>query len=197
MCNDRIKLIYVLVSAIFLTACGKQYDTPESGLGNLDISKDGKVEAVLIDDFSKDYYEENELKAYIDSELSAYNSSHGADSVKFVSSELSGGIMKVMLSFASIGDYDEFMPDLLFTGTVQEAYDRGYDIDQALTMADDPEHIIGKSDLMKMADQSIMVFSGKKSIKVPGRIKYYTQSMRLTGEDTVEASEDGTYIIIY
>ncbi len=197
MCSGIRKLICISMTCMILAGCGKEYDIPQSGLGSVDISKDGRVDAVLLDDFSKDEYVESELKAYIDTELSSYNSIHGAGSITFNGSELNDGIMKVKLSFASLEDYDAFMPDSLFTGTVQEAYDKGYDMDQALAVADTPEHIIGKNDLMNMADQRIMVFSGKKSIKVPGRIKYYTQSMKQTGEDTVEASEDGTYIIIY
>ena len=187
----------ILGLCISLPACGTEYETPQEGLLNITIASDGKVDAVLVDDFSKADYDENELVAYINKEITAYNSAHSQGAVSLESHEKQGSDMIVGLHFATSRDYDGFMPDSLFTGTVQEAYDMGYDLNCALSYADMPEHVLGKNELMNMANSKIVIFEGKGSIRLPKRIKYYTQGMKLTAADSAEASAEGTYIIIY
>ena len=193
-----IKMVYyTLLSAMLICGCGSSYEQADEQLGGFTIARDGSIDALLIDDFADSLYNESELTEYINKELLNYNASHGAESISLVSHARRDDKMVVKLRFKSAADYDEYMPYRLFTGTVQEAYDKGYDFDSALSFADQPEHVIGKNDLMNMADKKMLVFTGHGSISVPSEIRYYTQSMKQTGAKTVEASEDGTYIIIY
>ena len=192
-----ISCALILTSVLMLAGCGAGYDQEDAGLGSLSILKDGSVDAVLIDDFSKDDYNESELAEFINKELLNYNASHGVESIVMKSHARRDENMVVELHFTTVKDYDEYMPYKLFTGTVQEAYDKGYDFDCALSFAEQPEHVIGKNDLMNMADKRILIFTGHGRISLPSKIKYYTQSMKQTSDRSVEASEDGTYIIIY
>ena len=187
----------LLGSVLLLTACEDKYSEPGNDLSSFSLSKDGSIEAALLDDFSQNYYNESELIDYINKELTAYNSANGDGSISMTGHERLGNNMCVYLHFASVKDYDAYMPDSLFTGTVQEAYDNGYDLDCALAYAGQPLHVIGKNDLMNMANKKIMIFTGKGRIRMPSAIKFYTQSMKQTDAKTVEASEEGTYIIIY
>ncbi len=193
----RITVISMIAACVFISACTGGYETPEEGLQSISLSSGGSVDAVLRDDFSKENYDENELAEYINRQISEYNSAHSQNAVSLESHQKQDTQMVVGLHFASWGDYDAFMPDSLFTGTVQEAYDMGYDLNCALSYADMPEHVIGKNELMNMADKKIVIYEGKGSISLPRKIKYYTQGMKLTAADTAEASADGTYIIIY
>ena len=187
----------ILTSVLMLTGCKSGYEQADAGLGSLSVLKDGSVDAVLIDDFSKAEYNESELAEFINKELLNYNASHGVESIVMKSHARRDDNMVVELHFTTVKDYDEYMPYKLFTGTVQEAYDKGYDFECALSFAEQPEHVIGKNDLMNMADKKILIFTGHGRISVPSKIKYYTQSMKQTSDRSVEASEDGTYIIIY
>lgn len=184
-------------SALILTACADKYSKPGNDLSSFSLSRDGSIEAALLDDFSQNYYNESELMDYINKELATYNAANGEGSISMTGHERLGNNICVYLHFASVKDYDAYMPDSLFTGTVQEAYDNGYDLDQALSYAEQPEHVIGKNDLMNMANKKIMIFTGRGRIRIPSKIKFYTQSMKQTDAKTVEASEEGTYIIIY
>ena len=193
----RISCALVLTSLMMLAGCGSGYEQADVNLGSLTILKDGSVDAVLIDDFSDGKYNESELAEYINKELLNYNASHGVESINMKNHTRRDESMVVELHFTTVKDYDEYMPYKLFTGTVQEAYDKGYDFDCALSFAQQPEHVIGKNDLMNMADKKILIFTGHGRISLPSKIKYYTQSMKQTSDRSVEASEDGPYIIIY
>lgn len=193
-----IKMVYyALFSAMLFCGCGSSYEQADEQLGGFTIARDGSIDALLIDDFADSLYNESELTEYINKELLNYNASHGAESISLVSHARRDDKMVVKLRFKSAADYDEYMPYRLFTGTVQEAYDNGYDLDCALAYTQQPEHVIGKNDLMNMADKKIMIFMGHGRIRMPSAVKFYTQSMKQTDAKTVEASEDGTYIIIY
>ena len=198
MASKAIAKIAAMMGAVLmLTGCEDGYSEPGNDLGSFSLSSDGSVEAALLDDFSKNYYNESELMEYVNKELAAYNASKGAECISVTGSERIGNNICVYLHFASVKDYDSYMPYSLFTGTVQEAYDNGYDLDCALAYTQQPEHVIGKNDLMNMADKKIMIFTGHGRIRMPSAVKFYTQSMKQTDAKTVEASEDGTYIIIY
>lgn len=192
-----IKAAAALGAILVLTGCTDGYSEPGNDLSSFSLSSDGSIEAALLDDFSQAYYNESELTDYINKELTAYNAANGAESISLTGSERLGNNICVYLHFASVKDYDAYMPYSLFTGTVQEAYDNGYDLDCALAYPQQPEHVIGKNDLMNMADKKIMIFTGHGRIRMPSAVKFYTQSMKQTDAKTVEASEDGTYIIIY
>ena len=54
--------LFILVTAGITTACGASFEADES---TVYIKKDGNVIGADIEDFNKDYYDEEELKAYI------------------------------------------------------------------------------------------------------------------------------------
>ena len=193
------KIIWVglLVGIMLLFAGCAEYEDGSGANSDIIIYSDQSIDATMNRTFDQSYYSEDELVSMVNDELAQYNNEHGAESITLKSHNLSGSDVSLTLHFHTWEDYNRFMLDRIYVGNVQGAYDERYDFNQALSYASDKEHTIGKNDLMNMADQNILVFHGNHNIEVPNKIRYYTQTLKLTGAKTAESMDAGLYFIIY
>ena len=67
----------MLLGLSLLCGCGNKLDVEES---TVYVQKNGSVISTDIEDFSADYYDEDELKDYIGDEISSYTSENGKKS---------------------------------------------------------------------------------------------------------------------
>ncbi len=185
-------VVAAAMAAVF-TACGMKYDEPdESVKGRLMIHSDGKVDAHICGEFSQDYYNEDELADMVSEELVAYNGT-----ITLLSHKQEGNEVSLDLAFDDCSLYEDYMTLKLFCGTVQEAYDRGYDFNRALKRANGSDEVIGKAQLTNMADRHMLIFEGARTCICPGNINYYSQELKLINANTVQSVSDGVYYIIY
>ncbi|MBR5421268.1 MAG: hypothetical protein IK115_08995 [Lachnospiraceae bacterium] len=194
----RKRLIPVLLVLVFaLAACGREYDKGDAKKSSITVHSDGSVDCVLLREFAQTYYSEDELVSDTEEAIAAYNIAAGSEKIKLTDHQARDGLAALALSFGSAEDYDAFMGPELYLGTVQGAYDRGESFDQALSYAKKPERVIGKNDLMNMAGERILVVEGDMAVNLPMAPKYYTFGMLRTGENSLEATAEGIYFIIY
>ena len=193
----KMILAGLMVGMMLLFAGCAKYEDGSGAKSDIVIYSDQSIDATMQRTFDQSYYSEDELVAMVDDELVQYNNEHGAEAITLKSHNLSGSDVSLTLHFRTWEDYNHFMLDRIYVGNVQGAYDERYDFNQALSYASDKEHTIGKNDLMNMADQNILVFHGDHKIEVPDKIRFYTQTLKLTGAKTAEAMDDGLYFIIY
>ena len=190
-------VIGIVLGTMLLFAGCAEYEEGAGTKNSIVVHADQSIDATMLRTFDQSYYSEDELVSMVNEELKNYNSEYGADAITVNSHSLSGQQVSLTLHFHSWEDYNRYMLDRIYVGTVQGAYDERYDFNQALSYADDKEHTIGKNDLMNMADQKIIVFAGDHSVETPDKIRFYTQGMKLTGAKNVESGVDGLYFIIY
>ena len=143
------------------------------------------------------FWDDAEAAQNINQELADYNAIHGADSITLGENSLENGVMHMSFIFSSAEDYNNYMPDDLYLGTVQGAYDKGYDFNRSLYKASASENSIGKKDLLERGSDRIAVLTGTSSIKLPDKIDYYSQGMTMDDKYTVTPDANGIYFVLY
>ena len=189
-------ILLALVPVLALAGCA-EYSDADPLKDCVRLCSDGKLEAVLVRDFSGGDYDETGLVSFVEEELAAFNSGDGADIVSLTGHSVKDGSVSVELKFSGSESFNRYMGSEVFYGSVQEAYDAGYNFSQALSKAGDPERIIGKQDLMNMADKRVFILKGDMRVTVPDDIEYYTQAMKAVDAKTVESQTTGTYFVLY
>lgn len=186
----------LLAIAGLLTGCGKSL---EADRDTVYVQKKGTVVSAAIADFDKDYYDEEELKKYIDERVEGYQQEHGKDSVSIDKFSVEEGVAKLFIKYAGYAEYEDFNGVTLFSGTVPQALAEGYRFDDAeFTEVKDGE-AAGSADSKAVSetDAKVIILSEKVDVKVDGTIRYVSsQYTTIKAKDTVsiqlpEEAEDG------
>ncbi len=193
-----IVLVAVLAAAFF-TSCDSKTEVTKS---TVELTKKGKIIEYTIEDFSESYYDETELKEYIDAAVEAYTG--GSDSaVKVSECSVTDGSAVVTIEYESTETFGDFLDVAAFSGTVLEAQTAGYAFDVAFwevteddyteAKADDDsvESIIGKmtvdaGTVLENDDAKVLILCTDTDVIVPGTITYISDSsLSVTAKNTV------------
>ena len=71
-------MLLIFAAASMTTSCGTSFEADES---TVYITKEGNVIGADIEDFNEDYYDEEELKAYVTESIESYVESNGNGSL--------------------------------------------------------------------------------------------------------------------
>ena len=170
------------------------------GMGNVTqdtiiVNKKGTVSGIIVEDFSKDYYNVEELNKMIQEEIAAYDSS--SEKVKLNKFEITeDNKVYADISYATDEDYKVFNDIDFFCGTVSEAYEAGYAFADMQSVNSGESGLDAKSVLEK-GTMKVVVFSEAVAVKVPGKIAYVSEGISLIGKKEVRTESDGTFYIIY
>ena len=184
-----------LVMAGLITGCGKSL---EANRDTVYVQKKGTVVSAAIADLDKDYYDEEELKSYIDERVEQYQEEHGKDSVKVDDFSVEEGTAKLFIKYAGCEEYEDFNEVTLFSGTIPQALAEGYDFNAEFTAVEDGK-AAGSADTKTIVDldAKVIVLSEKVDVKVDGTVQYVSsQYTTMKEKDTVsiqlpEEVEDG------
>ena len=193
---------FLSVALMALTGCGKPWLWGKVQENTLVVEKDGAVTLCLVDSFEKEYYSIPELLEFAEAEADAYNRGHpcGSDedavtveSVEFIGDEKA----KVLLreSFDSADTYEAFEGGILFTGTVGEALDMGFDLEQRLHSAKDRCELPEEWHLQNKA-QKILITDLKGKVYVPGRVWALSQGECLAGGAVDTMGTQGNVLLL-
>lgn len=194
----KTRIYYVIIAAVFcllLSACGNKEDEDDTAFSTLHIGKNGKVLSRIIEDFDEPYYYEDELKDMIEEEVSAYNKKVDSESITFKSCEKSENAIIVELSYNSAEDYTAFNGDVLFYGTVQDAYQAGYDLNVRLSDAANSQ-TIGKDDILNMGDNHIVISNENIRVACYKDIAYMSEGVTTVSKSEADLPETDTYNIL-
>ncbi len=164
----------------------------------LRVERKGRVHETIVSSFTKDYYDLSELKSEFDRSVSEYNSSIGSDEIKLKEIKLNGNDVFVDLDFTGPSDYESFIGEKLFVGTIAEAYDNGYTMDVTLKGVEQGDKI-GKVQIMGMPDRTIIILSEHVRIRTYRDIAYVSANVDILGrkDARVLSESDGlAYIIL-
>ncbi len=185
----------MLVIAGLLTGCGKSL---EADRDTVYIQKKGNVVSAAIADFDKDYYDEEELKNYIDERVADYQEEHGKNTVSIDEFSVEDGVARLFIKYSGCEDYQNFNEVTLFSGTIPQALAEGYSFEEDFTEIEDGEAAGRvKKDAVADLDAKVIILSEKVDVKVDGTIRYVSSKYTtMKAKDTVsiqlpEESEDG------
>lgn len=197
--------LVMILSMMLLTACGGALTVDNN---TVYVQKKGKITGATVENFDKDYYDAEELEAYVNERVASYTSEHGEKSVKVDQFSVEEGVAKLNIKYAGYEDYARFNEVEIFSGTVPQAMAAGYDFSGTFLKAEDGR-LSGSADKEEVTaddDYKVVILNEKVDVKVDGTILYASADYTsLAAKDTVsivlpEESQDGeelalTYII--
>jgi hypothetical protein len=194
MKNRKLLLVVITVS-LLLSGCafGTEVDTT-----TISINKKGVVTETIIEDFDKDYYNADELEQEITQAVADYNKTAGSENVGLNSFEYmeESQQVKAELQYASADDYEQMNERTLFCGTVQEAYEAGYEMISMINQEDGST--VSATDVLELGDKHIVISEETLNIRVSGKITYASEGVVITDNKTATLTDDGetlSYII--
>lgn len=161
----------------------------------IQVQKDGTVLGAIVADFSREYYDEIELKTMVDEEIKKYNAEAGKEAITIDSFQVEDGVVYVFLQYASAADYEAYNKRTFFYGTIEEAHNAGYDLDVFLVDAKDNEKVIGYEELLEMGDKHVVISEEPIRIRTYNKILYYSEDVTYVGSREVDSF--GTADICY
>lgn len=179
----KFKMIGVLAAfALSMTACGTQSASVEDDFANsISITKDGSIKSVIVEDFAESYYSVDALKSMIEETITEYGKQASDAEITLEACELADQKIKVVLRYNNADAYSGYNSQTLFVGTVQEAYEEGYDLNMTLTGTDKEGTQITRKELLNMGENHIVIM---KNIVQEG-------TLRVNCYDTILYTGDG------
>lgn len=178
----RKPLILVSVMALgvgLLAGCG----TPDVSSNTIIVEKNGKITEALVEDFEQDYYNEEELKAFVEEEIAAYEAEHEKGAVKMSGLAVEEGVASMTMTYADAATYKEFHNTNFYVGTVVDAQTAGYKFD--VMFAEVTEGSAGSAtvsgDDVMAAEGNVLVIQDYIDVQVPGTITYVSEGVQVTG----------------
>lgn len=207
--KKRISLFLITVLFLMcLTACGDSLNVDNNAVY---VKKNGKIIGVSVESFDKDYYDAEELEAFVDERVEEYLSDHKKKSVNVEEFSVEEGIAKLNIKYAGYEDYAEFNGVKMFVGSVPQAMAAGYDFNDTFLKVEDGRlgSSLDRDELIEASENSkfkVVILSEKLDVKVKGTVLYVSDDYTsLAARDTVsialpEDAMDGeelklTYII--
>ena len=179
-----LSLMLMISCVLFsLTGCGSA--APERT--TVEVKKNGHVTHTIVEDFTESYYDLEGLKDTIEEACEAYNGAMGSELVTLEEAEVEDGVLTAVMDYRSASAYAGFNRQALFTGTVKEAYDAGYDLNQTLYSAQEDGGTIGKEGLLNLPKAHILVIREAIDVRVWDKVLYRS--------DDVILQEDGSLIV--
>ncbi|MDL2302516.1 hypothetical protein LJC58_09200 [Lachnospiraceae bacterium OttesenSCG-928-D06] len=169
----------------------------------ISVSETGEVIFYMVEDFTGDRYSVEGLEQMAREEITSYNSS-SAKSLGVVTleevkmSEETGTNAIITLKFESAAAYTAYTGLDLFYGTIEQAKASGYDLDVSLVSGKDASSIIGKSEILNMGSNHILIAEGNMQVISPKKIQYYSDNTALVTSSCVNSEVDSglSYIIM-
>lgn len=204
-------ILTLLFLSVLLCACGEK-NTEESEPAaitgtEIEILKDGSIVETITEEFTKEYYDETNLRDILLAEIEDFNKSMENGNITVDKFENTDGKLTVSMKYPSSDIYTAYNTDpynnkSLFCGTVAEAHDEGYTFDISLTDTKG-ENAIGKDDILGMGSSKILIADAPSRVKVTGKILYIGENISVSGKNRANMRSDengeslGRYYVIY
>ena len=202
MRRKTIVLFLGVSAAMLLGGCGSKLDVDTNTIA---LQKGGKVLEAAVEDFSQSYYDEEELKSYIQNTVDDYASENGKKSVTVSESKVEGEKAYLTLKYESTDVFSDFTGTECFSGSILQAQSAGYEFDTAFYPVTDgsaQDETVPAEDVLKDDDLKAFIVRGNSDIIVPGKIAYVSkEGTKVTAKDTVtvkqKESDTDEAILVY
>ena len=170
----KISLL-VLVIAGTLAGCG-QDKTPE--VKSVSIGKDGMITHQIVGGFEQNY-DMDEIEKLASDRVAEYCADNGADSVTLESVEKTDDKVLIKLNYATAQDYSDFNHREMFVGTVAEANEQGYKLENVAFVSADGNPM--EISYIEDHDKTQIAIIGTKPteelvVNIYGKVLYINQS---------------------
>lgn len=213
------KSILIFTAAVLLTGCSDQSASVAFAPAetSLYITGEGTVTSAAVETYENDYYSADELKAYAEKILTAFNGPNGARSADGEAPEtaaavkectMEDGTAKLLIDFKDADSYLEFMeqyPDeessvqirTLDITTVSDGVAKGYITGAAFTKLSGKEKQAGSDEVMKQSKLNVAAVEGPALIQTDGKIQYISSGVTVEGDNLVRTPDEGVSYIVF
>lgn len=190
--KKRVIMLTALALAGLLVGCtAPKKEEADFKATTVMVHNDNTISAVIIEDFSKDYYDINELKKMVEEETAEINAICGADSVTCDVKSEGNGMVRLTLNCSSCDSYNRFQDEDLFVGTYEEALAAGYDLDVNLVNMSDSSKVTTAMSIDNVSKYKVVVASENANhIRCDKKIRYASEETTLVDEYEVNAYDN-------
>ena len=173
-------LALVCLLSLGLAGCASAV---RSSSTSLSIDETGTIVEEIVEAQGSEKYSQEELTAFINAQLEQYNADKDEAAISLDSCLIESGTVKIRMTYNSCADYADFNQMVCFDGTLQEAEAAGYEIERTWL---DPEGAIGDKEIIRERDAEwkIFIVSEAIDVKVPDKILYASENVKITGRLT-------------
>lgn len=154
-----------------------------------EISKKGVISQTMVESFDKDYYSVDELRSEFEGAISEFNGSNQGDEAHLEELHAENGKVYVNLRYDSSVAAGSFLNEVIFYGTVNDAYDMGHMLDVSLKSVSDGT-VISKAELMDMKKNHIFICQESGLVLLETKILYVSANVEVTGDKSARISSD-------
>lgn len=203
----------ILLLAFALNGCGggvgKTAFAPTET--SLYVTKEGTVTSADVEICENDYYSADELKAYAQEMLDAFESENqsGSSEKKAAITEctVKDGTAKLLITFPDAEEYLRFAAEYpdeesgiqvesLDVVPVQDGVEKGYIVGSNFYKAGDEKTEVSAVDITKQKKFYVVCVTGSAKLQTDGAIQYVSEGVTLNG-NTAETPEGETSYIIF
>ena len=189
----KIKLAIVFVLAVScLTGCAsdaKKYDK-----NTIIVKRNGAVEEVAIEDYTDSSVQAEDLKAYIEEQITSYNDENGKNSVKKQSLNTEDmSKAKLVLAYKNMEDFDGFNNLECSFADVDEVKES--DLIGTFKSAEDDKSA-EKTEILETKKAKVLTLSEKTNVVVKGTLLYYNDQVTVK-DDVISTTGKENAIIIF
>lgn len=200
----RNRMILIIAAVLVVFALVLAFIAVTDTIGSTDYTastieflRNGKVRVTSVEAFDQDYYDAEELEETISEAIAEYG-----DGVSQEYLDVSDGTAKLVLTYDSAEDYVAFNSVDLFTGTVAEAEEAGYDFQSIMSAVsqEDTSKILTEATLDQLSDNVVIILFEQADIVTYQDMLYATSNLGVTDSTHATAidtiSEDTPAIVI-
>ncbi len=196
-------LVFLAFLCIFMSACTGASNEEEQPVTSVVIQKDDTIVATIVEEFEKDYYAIDGLKDLINSSIQDFKREYPEGIVELQSVEFldnTDGVrrVKTVIKYDNAKTYKEFNKEDMFYGTIQEAFEAGYNLNVTLQSAVDTTKYpdIKKQDILDMSDKHILIMEENMLVSSYYKLSYVSEGVEVIDKKHAEMNHAGNNAMI-
>ena len=195
----------ILLLSLALNGCsggtGKTAFAPTES--SLYVTKEGTVTSADVESYENDYYSADELKAYAEEMLTAFESGNqSGDSDKkaeITECTVKDGTAKLLITFPDAKEYPDtesgIQVESLDVVSVADGVEKGYIVGYTFYKAGDGNTEVSAVDITKQKKLYVACVKGSAKIQTDGAVQYVSEGVTLNGDVAETPAGETSYII--
>lgn len=194
------------ILACSMSACGgtEGSSKEKEQVTSVSIEKDGTIDSVIIEEFQQPYYTLESLATMIQDDIIVFQKEQPGTEIVLESCELYGAnndFVKVEITYDSDDTYTDFNHEIFFAGSIQQAYEAGFDLNLRLIKpdkedADEEDYVIGRQELLKMSEHHIVIMEENIRVKCFDEILYVSEGVQVINDKLVDMKQTQGYGVV-
>lgn len=177
---DAKKIIIPVVAVVLIAAIAiggivwfNGRENYEADTSTVFILKNGRVVTTDIETFDMGKYSVDELTAYLTDIIDTYNGEHGEESVIQKEYLVENNVATLILEYANTDIYEDFYGIELFSGTISEALEAGYEFDvEFARVSNNKVEACDAGEITTQPELKCAIIKANTRVQVDGKITY-------------------------